>query len=177
MPMYNSHTPCINISQCLCIKLPLEKLILELTIFPTKSCHASQSSTFKSDQPRDASCNNPPLSYMTNQKLQWISVFLKQICNTTNIFHHTNTIGLHTVITTTTNTLHRKPCCHCITIALPQHNDTTPTADEAWHKPHKTMPLEISSSTLITQIQRYQTLQSTAHNNPNPQVTTHEQPE
>ena len=42
-------------------------------------------------------------------------------------------------------------------------------------KPHKTPPLEISSSTLTTQIQCSQTPQSTSRNNPNPWATSNKQ--
>jgi len=55
MPMHNPYASCINICQCSCIKLTLEKFILTLTIFSTRCHHVSRSSTFKFDQSVDVS--------------------------------------------------------------------------------------------------------------------------
>jgi len=79
MLVHNPHTPCINITQCPCIKLPLEKLILALIVYPTNQCCMSQSSTIRSDQPRVAMSS----SYSSSRSV-----------NTTNL-HHTNNWSIY----------------------------------------------------------------------------------
>jgi len=61
MHVYNHHAPCINIGQCSCIKLPLEKHILTLTI-SQPGANVSQSSSFKSDKLRVVTSSLPSSS-------------------------------------------------------------------------------------------------------------------